>query len=349
MADQSHHPEERHLQGISKYISLPDLFSRNRSGDEQPPSSTKELQHNGVTWIDVQNPRGSDLDKLARDYGFHAVHMDESLLRGQLPQVEKESDYLFMLAYLPIYNAEENKIHSRQVGIFLGKHYLITIHDEVAGEIRQWQEMCERDAERRQHYFKHSSGYLLYSLIASILGNATLLLQNILQELDEVEDSVFENNSSDVYRIGSLRHKITKLRRIISSFRSVLDDLTAAINDFSGESLARHYRKNMYTNEKLWELIEESRETIEIYKDADFTINTERNNKVLTVLTIIFTFSIPATVLGAFYGMNVLLPGGVLAGSWHFLGDYTTFIVIIVASITPGLLMYFSFKKQGWM
>ena len=58
------------------------------------------------------------------------------------------------------------------------------------------------------------------------------------------------------------------------------------------------------------EVLEESKETIEIFKDTDFMLSTEKSNKILAVLTILFTLSIPVTVVAAIYGMNVNLPGG---------------------------------------
>jgi magnesium transporter len=87
---------------------------------------------------------------------------------------------------------------------------------------------------------------------------------------------------------------------------------------------------------------------MEIYKDTDFVLSTEKTNKVLAVLTIIFTLAIPATVIGTFYGMNIHLPGGVDT-DLMFLGPYTSFIVIILASVIPVVLMFTYFKKLGWI
>ncbi|MDX1533566.1 MAG: CorA family divalent cation transporter, partial [Nitrosopumilaceae archaeon] len=96
--------------------------------------------------------------------------------------------------------------------------------------------------------------------------------------------------------------------------------------------------------DKVIDTLEESRETMEIYKDTDFMLSTEKTNKVLGVLTIIFTLAIPATVIGTFYGMNVNLPGGM-----EDAGSYTSFIVIILASIIPAGLMFTYFKRLGWL
>ena len=100
--------------------------------------------------------------------------------------------------------------------------------------------------------------------------------------------------------------------------------------------------------DKVIETLEESRETMEIYKDTDFVLSTEKTNKVLGLLTIIFTLAIPSTVIGTFYGMNINLPGGV-EESLMILGPHTMFIFIILASSIPAIMMFVYFKKLGWI
>ena len=87
---------------------------------------------------------------------------------------------------------------------------------------------------------------------------------------------------------------------------------------------------------------------MEIYKDTDFVLSNEKTNKVLAVLTMIFTLAIPSTVIGTFYGMNVNLPGGI-GDNLMILGPFTTFVVIILASIIPAIIMFMYFKKLGWI
>ena len=78
-------------------------------------------------------------------------------------------------------------------------------------------------------------------------------------------------------------------------------------------------------------------------------LSQEKTNKILAVLTILFTLSIPATVFGAFYGMNVNLPGGIETGSWTQLGPHTTLVFVIVISSGSALIMVFYFRRLGWM
>ena len=102
--------------------------------------------------------------------------------------------------------------------------------------------------------------------------------------------------------------------------------------------------------DKVVDALEEAKETIEIYKDTDFMLSTEKTNKILAVLTIVFTLSIPATIISTFYGMNINLPGGIETGKeFGFFGIYSTLIIVIMISITLTLIMVFYFRKLGWL
>ena len=159
---------------------------------------------------------------------------------------------------------------------------------------------------------------------------------------------MFDDKVSGVYKVGQLRRKIISLRRIIGPLRSLLEDIEERINRFARSNLTVYFVDIAHRVDKAWETLEEARETVDIYKDADFIASTEKTNRILAVLTLIFTLSIPATVIGSFYGMNILLPGGLEGGSLTFLGKYTTFILILAAAALPVFLMLTFFRKKGW-
>jgi CorA-like Mg2+ transporter protein len=96
------------------------------------------------------------------------------------------------------------------------------------------------------------------------------------------------------------------------------------------------------------ETLEEAKETIEIYKDVYFMLGTEKANKILSILTIIFTLSIPVTVISSFYEMNISIPG-IIEAPPTFLGPYTSMIFVIIISLIPSSLMYWYFRRAGWM
>jgi magnesium transporter len=131
--------------------------------------------------------------------------------------------------------------------------------------------------------------------------------------------------------------------------RRTLVELSKDVQRFSKEDVAPYFKDVQDHMEKVYEALEEAKETVEIYKDTDYMLSQEKSNKILAVLTIVFTLSIPATVIGTFYGMNVNVPGGLSTGTWTQLGPYTTLIFILSISSASALLMVLYFKRLGWL
>jgi len=304
--------------------------------------------HSGVTWLDLEQPSQEVLADLERTYKLHPVHIKECVQKVQHIQVEREEGYLFLVLHVPVLTDRSDKIHVTQVGVFLGRDYLLTIRAGASPCITDLFEVCKLSSAKAEEYFKQGAAYLLYSLINGLLQGISEVTDDINNELDEIEDQVFDSKDSDAQRIGKLRQKIVRLSRVIGPKRFILQDLAEQIDSFTGKSVAKYYANNSKLAAKLWEEIDEAKETVEVYKDADFTASTEQTNLTLAVLTLIFTFTIPITVFASLYGMNVLLPGGLEAGSWQFLGRYTMFWLVLALSISAALGMFWYFRRKKW-
>lgn len=308
----------------------------------------KVQTHNGATWIDVENPDATAFTALEKQFDLHPLQLQESLQKVQLSAVERETGYMFVLLPVPYYDEPNHKIRTGQIGVFMGKDYLLTVHDGVTKLSSDIFAECLRSSALRDEYFLKGPGCALYHLVHRVLEGITALEQAVLNELDVIEDSVFDDNGSDAFPIGRLRQKITRLKRVIGPLCDLLDDLADGINTFTGHALSRHYANNAKMAHRLEEMIEESKETIEIFKDADFTLSTEKTNETLAVLTLLFTLTIPATVVGALYGMNIHLPGGIEGGNVGFLGHYTMFKLTVGASVLAAVIMYIYFRRKKW-
>ena len=98
---------------------------------------------------------------------------------------------------------------------------------------------------------------------------------------------------------------------------------------------------------KVLEALDESKETIEIYKDTDHMLSSEKTNKILSFLTILFTLSIPVTVVGTLFGMNIIIPGSV--NHSNNLLDFLPLVITIGVSVCAVVGMLYYFRKLGWL
>lgn len=327
--------------------------AENGEKEKALPHKTEKLQvlqHDKITWVDVIDPTRREIAELAQKYPFHPLHLEDCISKSQFPKIEQsdEDKYLFFLFRFPHLQEREGNITTRQFCFFLGKDYLVTIHENSDNIISNIFDSCKENPRQRQAYINNSPSHLLYTIIEQLTDELSPLLKKILMEVDKAEDIVFDDKVSGVYQIGQLRRKLISLRRVIGPLRGLLKDIQEKINKFTRRNLTVYFVDLSHRIDRAWETLEEARETVDIYKDADFISSTEKTNSILSVLTILFTFTLPATVIGTFFGMNILLPGGIEAGSWTFFGKYTAFIVILIAAAVPALLMHLYFRKRGW-
>src|SRR6185369_1819995 len=107
-------------------------------------------------------------------------------------EVERETEYLFLVLHFPVFAPHTDKIFSSQIGVFLGKDYLVTIHENASPFIGNMFAECQQGDERAEQYFGEGSAYLLYALITKLLGSIEGMTNLVESELDGIEGLVFE-------------------------------------------------------------------------------------------------------------------------------------------------------------
>lgn len=309
----------------------------------------RRLSFEGLTWLDLENPKKEDMNGLTQEYALHPLNIEDSLSKRQLSKVEDHNDHIFVLFHYPMPGKNSQKISSTQISFFLGANFLISIHDTELQSITRLFNLCEQDSQRRSTTMK-STARLLYQILDGLVDDILPFLQKVEENLEEISDKVFDERKSVAAQLSYQRRAIVDLRRIISPLRRIATDAALKSQRFSkNEDLSEYFGDVIDHIEKTWETLEQSKETMEIYKDTDSILSIETTNKVLSILTIVSTLTIPAVVIGTIYGMNIPMPGAFVPGPPTFLGVYTTFWFTMTASIIPavGLLVYF--RRRGWL
>ena len=313
----------------------------------------EKIQGNGFTWIDLQNPDREDVEKLAPDYNFNELNIEDCMTKFELPKLDSYDDHFFVILQFPPLAQKIGISKNSQLSIFVGKNFLVTVHQGDLKPLVQLVQTCILDSDKdlKNRLVGESSGDLLHEIIDALVDDLLHTSRKIIANLDEMEDNVFDESKPVARSIALLRREINRLRRISVPLKRFVLEIAKNVKRFSDNSddeLALYFDDVIDHIDKVIETLEESRETMEIYKDTDFVLSNEKTNKVLAVLTMIFTLAIPSTVIGTFYGMNVNLPGGI-GENLMVLGPFTTFILVILASAIPAILMFIYFKKLGWI
>jgi magnesium transporter len=318
------------------------------SGVKKEPSINKITWKN-LTWVNIERPTRREMDYLAQNYPFHPLDLDDCLSKVQLPKIDEYEGYLFIILHFPVFEHPTRITRPSQVSIFLGKDFVVTVHNGDLKPFAALPSRCQQDDKICEGYMGKDSGYLMYRIVDVLVDYCFPMVRKTLHNLDEIEDKVFDDKVSASRDVAILRRDIAAQRRIIGPIKGVVGDLERKAQRFTQADLKVYFGDINDHLARLWSNLDECYEAIDIYKDTDFLLSQERTNRILAILTIIFTISIPFTVIGAVYGMNINLPGGTETGVWTAWGSYTTLIIALLVSGLPVLIMLWLFHRWRWI
>jgi magnesium transporter len=292
-----------------------------------------------VVWADVSGPEPSDADELQRVFNFHPLSLEHALEATQYPKVEPYEHYLYVVLHGIDFKQEEHAFETADVDFFLGRNFLVTVHDGGRRSIAEIAELCARtDLALRE-----GSVALMHRIVDRMVAHYRPEVDELESWLDEIEDRVLANNRDEVAgEILAIKRDIASMRRVVVPQRDVVARL--ARREFDVISLEYSYRfRDVY--DQLVRLADDA----SLFHDRvtgilDVHLAAVSNqlalvSKVLAGIAVIFG---PLTVITGLFGMNVplpTLPGGGAAQFWWITGGMTILTAVI----------YYLFRRRGWL
>ena len=91
---------------------------------------------------------------------------------------------------------------------------------------------------------------------------------------------------------------------------------------------------------KIWDITEDYEEEIEALSKTFDSLQTNRTNEIVKVLTLISSILLPLTLIASLYGMNIKLP---------FQSHPYAFLILTGCMVMVVLGFLYYFKKRKWI
>jgi magnesium transporter len=278
-------------------------------GNKAEKLNVDSLTWRGLNWIDIAPPTEKEIEYLAEKYHFHPLDLDDTLSRRQRPKIDEYKDYLFIVFHFPLYNKEDQVITVSQLSVFIGQDYLVTIHRGILKPLVKLFRECEIDEESREEYMGQGGGFLLYRILDRLVDYCQPILNKVSDGIEDVEDDIFANRTSDTIReISRLRRDVIAFRRIIWPMRAVIGRLEVKARRFMSTDMSAYFGDMVDHLDRIWDGLDEYKEIIEGLNYTHDSLATNRTNETIRILTIIATIMLPITVVSSVFGMNISLP-----------------------------------------
>lgn len=321
--------------------------------DEQGNIET-DLQVDGIAdklqgssnliWVDLSELPPATVEEILADiFTFHPLAIDDALNETHVPKVDEWYNYLYVVLRAAELAADDKQqLLVPELDIFLGDNFLVTYSwDHIAALDRVWGH-CAHD----ERWLVRGPDYLLYRLADEVVADMINVVEEIHTTLDEIEDQIFGDASSDILEdLFTLKRNVLKLRRIAMPQRDVLQKLSR--NTYAAIDKAdRIYFRDVYDHlVRLNDLLEELLILVSSALDTYLSVVNNRMSVVMKTLTIITAFFMPLAFITGFFGMNFF------QATTHFDAwtSRVAFAVTMAVMLLIPALMYWWMRRQTWI
>lgn len=300
------------------------------------------IKYQKTQWIDIIHPHDEDLEYLQKKFKFHELDLEDCVSETERPKIDQYKEYVFMVLHFPVYNKRQNRFMVAELNIFLGKNFLVTLHDEILPPHVEFREKLKESLKLRKQYLAKGTAYLLYELISEIFDYCFPLIDKVNANIRAIEKEMFDTDRvrNLLKDILIVKRNIITLRRIILPQRPVIAALEHKGNKFTSSDLEVYFDDVVDKIEKLWSNLETEKEVIEALQDTNESIISHNTNDIVRILTFFSAIMLPLTFITGVYGMNILLPFMQSTHAfWYIVG-----MMILVVACMLGI-----FKWNKWI
>lgn len=254
-----------------------------------------------LLWVDITDPSPGDFQFMHEQFGIDPAALDDAAKGHQRPKVDVYEDFLFIVFYE--LDVLDGRPQTREVNLFVGKNYLVTVHDDfmlptIAKTAKRWREDVAWRGTR-------NTGALVYALLDAIVESYFPIIEELVDTIDDLEDRIFDQGDQGAQKeIFALKRNLLAIRRLLAPERDVLNMLVRPDSQVFGEEMIVYFHDVSDHILRVTEAIDTYRELLSSALDAFLSVSANRLNQVVKTLTSSSIILMSVTLIAGIYGMN---------------------------------------------
>ena len=286
------------------------------------------------TWVKAVDPTPEEIQQLVT-WGIDADYINYSLDLDEMPRMERDEDYTFILVRIPHRQPDSDIPYiTIPLGIMIKGNVIVTI-------CRYDKEMFKVLANGKYRLLKTGKRYRFALYI--FLETATRYLTH-LREINRMTETIEDQLQKSTRNREVL--ELLKYQKSLTYFATALRSNEVMFERVQRTQIFNYYEEDqdlledvLTENQQAIQMTNISTEILSSMMDAFASIISNNLNSVMKALAAItIIINVPA-VVAAFYGMNVALPG-----ERHPLA----FLMVFGISLSLTALATFIFYKRDW-
>ncbi len=196
--------------------------------------------------------------------------------------------------------------------------------------------------KRTKRWRKPSLERFLYDFLEQIVENDLLVMERYEEELNRIEDEIL--NSQEKEEIGRINEIHNAIRKLLVHYEQVIDmtqELEENENGFFDEENLRYIHLFMNLIVRRHDSAASLRDHTMQVRDLYHAQLEVRQNRIMTLLTVVTTIFMPLTLIVGWYGMN-----------FRYMPELESplgYPIVIAVSVAVAVACLLFFKRKKWM
>lgn len=213
------------------------------------------------------------------------------------------------LSSIPLFHFSSvnvRRILTSHVNIFIGKDYVVVLHEGVLTPISHIFSQCQKTLRNRNNYMGQGSVFLAYKIIDALVDACFPIINELIIMIEKI-DQELENKKTQtaLEEISLTRRNLvffqTMIKPVLPLFKHLEEQKYEALN-----GTMTSYWINIHDHlKKIAHRLEDSRELIEGISESNESFIMTKTNETIKLLTVITVIIMPLQLLGGLYGMNI--------------------------------------------
>jgi magnesium transporter len=292
-----------------------------------------------VLWVDLHDPTPEETRTILENvFQFHPLAIEDCVTPSSLPKVEDYDEYLFLVMHAVDFTRTE-KFNTTELDLFLGKDYLVTFHRTALKSVQAAMDRCVKTTG----VVARGPDRLAHMVLDLLVDNYKPVMEELRGELDKIEDRVLGTDTSKelIPHLLEVRSEIAHLRQIIRPQRDMIGRLTHGDTKNVRAVMLPYFRDLRDNLIRIDENAAADADQLLISFDLFLSKSDFQANEGIKALTALTALTLPATLIGTWYGMNF--------EHMPELSSPYGYPTATIATIALTYLMWRWCKRRGWI
>ena len=288
-------------------------------------------------WIGLHEPTPEELSTVDREFGIHALVIEDALSAHQRPKLEEYGDTHLVVLKTAAY-VEPDRLAFAELQLIVSERFVVTVRHGPASPLAKARRRLEEDPD----LLAHGPAAVLYAVLDQVVDDYAPVIDALDKDVGEVEDDVFgDERSNPARRIYQLKRQLLDFTRFMQPLEDVLAPLSNSTPRWCPAGLAPYFRD---VADHLHRVYTRTQVLVQLLSDAlppTVAPGGVRQTDQMRPIGAGAAISPPPTLLAGVWGMNFEhMPE--LSEWWGY--PLALGIMVLVA-----FGLYRQFKRSGWL